>query len=133
MSFTTKLAETSRRSPASSARIKEQEIAIDKARDADEYKGYLCYHLDNLGEQYIDLGRLADGLPHYERALRISRELSGAHPESRYHAIELVKRLVALGNVRRHEGVPVAARTVVCRGEIDHGSLARDDHPANPR
>ncbi len=66
-----------------------------------EYKDYLCYHLDNLGEQYIDLGRLTDGLPHYQRSLRISRELSGAHPESRYHVLELVKSLVALGNVRR--------------------------------
>ena len=90
--------------------MKEQEIAIDKASDADLYKGYLCYHLDNLGEQYIDLGRMAEGLPYYERALRISRDLSKAHPESRFHAVELVKRLVALGNIRRHQGLPVDAR-----------------------
>jgi serine/threonine-protein kinase len=90
--------------------MKEQQIAIDKARDADLYKGYLCNHLDNLGEQYIDLGRLPEGLPYYERALRISRELSAAHPENRFHAVELVKRLVVLGNIRRHEGVPVDAR-----------------------
>jgi tetratricopeptide (TPR) repeat protein len=90
--------------------IKEQEIAIDKTRDADLYKGFLCYHLDNLGEQFIDLGRLSDGMPHYERALRISRELSAADPKNRFHALELVKRLVALGNIRRHEGVPLGAR-----------------------
>ena len=67
-------------------------------------KAISANHLDNLGEQYIDLGRMAEGLPYYERALRINRELSKAHPESRFHAVELVKRLVALGNIRRHAG-----------------------------
>ena len=55
---------------------------------------------------------MAEGLPYYERALRISRDLSKAHPESRFHAVELVKRLVALGNIRRHQGVPVDVRSL---------------------
>ena len=61
---------------------------------------------------------MTDGLPHYERALRISRELSGAHPESRDHALELVKRLVALGNIRRHEGVPLEARPLFAEAKL---------------
>ena len=90
--------------------IKEQEIAIARSKNAEVYNVYLCNHLDNVGEQYIDLGRLTDGLPYYEQALRISRELSRANPESRFHALELVRRLVALGNIRRHEGVAVEAQ-----------------------
>jgi eukaryotic-like serine/threonine-protein kinase len=92
--------------------IKEGEIAIDQAKDVDVYKVHLCYFLDNLGEQYIDLGRVTDGLPYYDRALRISRELHAAHRENSFHALELVKRLVTLGNIRRHEGATIDARTL---------------------
>jgi eukaryotic-like serine/threonine-protein kinase len=90
--------------------LKEQEVAIAKGIDAERYRGYLCYHLDNTGLQYVELGRLADGLPFYERSLRISRELSAAHPESRDLSLELVKRLVTLGNIHRHLGAPLDAR-----------------------
>ena len=92
--------------------VKEGEIAIAKAREVDWNRRNLCYFLDNLGEAYVDLGRLTDGLPYYERALRISRELSVAHPESRDLTLELVKRLVALGNIRRHDGTPALAQTL---------------------
>ncbi len=90
--------------------VKELEDAIAKGKAADVYKVDLCLFLDNLGEQYIDLGRLTDGLPYYERALQIARELSAHQPEKRDLALELVKRLVALGMIRRHQGEPVAAR-----------------------
>ncbi len=97
--------------------IKQEEIAIDNARDAAEVKQHLCYFLDNLGEQYIKLGRPTDGIPYYERALRLSRELSVAHPQNRDDAIELVKRLVALGNIRRHEGIPADARPLFAEAQ----------------
>jgi tetratricopeptide (TPR) repeat protein len=108
--------------PAFEHAVREQEIAIDKARDADAYQVALCYYLDNLGEQYVDLGRETEGLPHYHRALRISRELRAAHPESRDHAVELVKRLVALGSLHRHEGAPVVAQGLFleARSIVDH-------------
>jgi eukaryotic-like serine/threonine-protein kinase len=89
--------------------IKEGEISVDKARETYQYKVNLCCYLDNLGEQFIDLGRVTDGLPFYERALRMSRELSATRPESRFSGLEVIKRLVALGNIRRHEGLPLDA------------------------
>ena len=93
--------------------IKEGEISVDKARETYQYKVNLCCYLDNLGEQFIDLGRVTDGLPFYERALRMSRESSATHPESRFSGLELIKRLVALGNIRRHLGDPVDARSLL--------------------
>ena len=102
--------------------VKEQEIAIHNSRDSDEYKSYLCYHLDNLGEQFVNLGRVAEALPYYERSLRINRELRASHPKNRVHAVDLVKRLLVLGNLRRHEGVPAAARGlfVEAKSIVDH-------------
>jgi serine/threonine-protein kinase len=90
--------------------INEQETAINTARIRDEHKLPLCYYLDNLGEQYVDLGRVTDGLPYYERALQVNRELSTAKPEKRDWELELVKRLVALGTIKRHQGDSMAAR-----------------------
>jgi serine/threonine protein kinase len=103
--------------PCFARAIKEGEIAIAKSRDSDGYKVQLCYYLDNLGEQYIDLGRLTDGLPYYERALRVSRELCAAHPESPSYGLELIKRLAALGSIRRHEGLPVDAQTLLAEAK----------------
>ena len=86
------------------------------------YKLALCYYLDNLGEQSVDLGRVTEGLPYLHRALRICRELRAAHPENRDHAIEFVKRLVALGSLHRHVGEPVVAHElfVEAKSIVDH-------------
>ena len=111
--------------------IKEGELAIDKAKYADDFKAHLCYFLDNLGEQYIDVGRVTDGLPLYERSLRISRELNAAHRDSSFHAIELVKRLVTLGNIRRHEGTTIDARTRFAEARSIAESLLGPS-PVNP-
>src|SRR5262249_13877735 len=45
--------------------VAEQQLAADHAKDNDEYRFYLANHLDNLAEQYVDLGRVAEGLPIY--------------------------------------------------------------------
>jgi eukaryotic-like serine/threonine-protein kinase len=87
----------------------EQERAVDKSKDVDLYKEYLYNHLDNLGEQYVDLGRVADGLQHYRRALLLRRQLSAANPKNREYALEVAKSLCALGNLRRHLGEPIDA------------------------
>ena len=81
-----------------------------KSKSADDYKLVLCYYLDNLGEQSVDLGHPAEGLRHYEEAIRIRRELSRTNRGNRQYTIELVQALVALGNIERHLGDVDAAR-----------------------
>jgi serine/threonine-protein kinase len=90
--------------------IHEQDLAVNKAKDFDLYKNYLCNHLENLGEQYVDLGRVAEGMPHCERALKIRRELSAAHPDNREKAFDVAIALVTLGRIQRHDGKSAAAR-----------------------
>ena len=41
----------------------------------------LCDCLENLGEQYIDAGRVEDGLPYYLEAKELRRQLHFSHPE----------------------------------------------------
>ena len=90
--------------------VREQRAAIAISKSADDQKLVLCYYLDNLGEQAVDLGRPEEGLPHYEQALQGRRELSQRHPEDRRYTFELVTALVALGNIHRHVGRIDAAR-----------------------
>ncbi len=90
--------------------VKEQEIAIAKAADADSYKLALCYYLDNVGQQNAYQGSVTTGLPYHERALEINRKLSTAHADQRDFVIELARRLVALGTLRRHMGDSQSAR-----------------------
>ena len=52
---------------------------------------FCATYLDNLGEQYFDLGRPEEGLPYYEQSLKIRRELSRTHPENREYTIDFVK------------------------------------------
>src|SRR5204863_2888597 len=75
-----------------------------------EYKVYLCNHLENLGEQFVDLGQVAGAWPHYEEAIRIRTELHSTHPANREYALQLAQALATLGTIRRHAGDSVAAR-----------------------
>jgi hypothetical protein len=53
-------------------------------------------YLENLGEQYLDLGPPVDGLPPYEQALETRRELQRSHAEE----VRYVRQLgVALNNI----------------------------------
>jgi len=90
--------------------VAEQQLAVDKGNEVDGYRGYLANHLDNLGEQFVDLGRVAEGLRLYRRSLRIFRELSAAHPKDRVYAREVLKSLIRLGSIERHDGDSAAAR-----------------------
>jgi eukaryotic-like serine/threonine-protein kinase len=90
--------------------IAEQRLAIEKAEHPEDYKGALCIYLENLGEQYIDLGRPADGVASNLQALRLRRELSSNNVESKAHALQLVTALNTLGTIRRHEGQAGPAR-----------------------
>jgi tetratricopeptide (TPR) repeat protein len=92
------------------AAVREQKAAIAKSNPADELRWVLCFYLENLGEQSIDLGRPKEGLPHYEEALKIRRELIRAHPENQAYADALIAALLGLGGIERHLGEPAAAR-----------------------
>lgn len=58
--------------------IIEQRLAVSKSNDAEEYRKYLCNHLEDLGEQSVDLGRVEEGLPLYEECSSIAE--SSARP-----------------------------------------------------
>jgi len=90
--------------------VAEQKQAIDKGNEVDAYRGYLANHLDNLGEQFVDLGRVAEGLPLYRRSLRIFRDLSSARPKDQVYAREVLKSLIRLATIERHDGDSTAAR-----------------------
>jgi serine/threonine protein kinase len=89
--------------------VSEQQLAVDKAANVLAYRLNLANHLDNLGEQFIDLGRVAQGLPYYRRSLGILRDLSAAHPGVRIYTREVLKSLVRRGVIERHVGDSVAA------------------------
>ncbi len=58
----------------------------------------------NLGEQYVDLGQIDDGLPLYRRAVAISRGIFDAHPGDRHWAMGLTEQLEQLAGVERAAG-----------------------------
>jgi tetratricopeptide (TPR) repeat protein len=90
--------------------VAEQHLAVAKAKEADEYRGFLANHLDNLGEANVDLGRVDQGLIFFRRSLQICRDLSAAHPQNRDYALWAVKSLIRLGTIQRHNGDSAAAR-----------------------
>ena len=96
--------------PAFQQAVAEQELAIAKSKDVDLYKEYLWNHVENLAEQYVDLGHVAEGMRHYARAIELRRQLSAAHPENRQYVLDLATALTTVGIVERHDGAPGAAR-----------------------
>jgi serine/threonine-protein kinase len=89
--------------------VAEQQLAVEMSEETDEFKKYLCNHLDNLGLQYIGLGRVADAVAEYRSALLIRRRLSSAHPKNREYVVEVAKDLIAIGAISRRDGEPAAA------------------------
>ncbi len=90
--------------------VAEQQLAVAKANEADEYRGFLANHLDNLGEANVDLGRVDQGLTFFSKSLQICRDLGAAHPQNRDYALWAVKSLIRLGTIERHNGDSAAAR-----------------------
>jgi serine/threonine-protein kinase len=89
--------------------IAQQEQAIAKSKGINRDKFYLAFYLENLGEQHVDLGKVAEGLPWYEKAIQVRRELNKDKPDDREYAITFVKTLVNLEAIHRHDGNPTAA------------------------
>ncbi len=90
--------------------IAEQSKAVAASPDVDLYKTELCSQLDNLGEQYVDLGKVGEALPHYRREITILKELLAGRPRSQAYALSVAEALSKLGNIQRHAGDSAAAR-----------------------
>jgi tetratricopeptide (TPR) repeat protein len=73
--------------------VAEGQLAVDHAKDVDHERLCLPTYLDNIAEQYVDLGRVAEGLPIYRRSLKIARDLSAARPNDPAYAPEVLKSL----------------------------------------
>jgi tetratricopeptide (TPR) repeat protein len=61
-------------------------------------------YLENLGEQYLDLGSPEEGLRHYEEALEVRRELQRTHGDEVRYARQLGGALNALAGILRRLG-----------------------------
>ena len=48
--------------------VAELKAAIARSPHDNVQRAILCDYLENLGEQYVDLGRVQDGLPYYLEA-----------------------------------------------------------------
>ncbi len=82
----------------------EQLRTVAEAPATDWYVVELCNIIDNLGEQYIDLGEPENGLPLYRDEVARLKELCNRAPTDTKHAVRLATALAKLGNVERHIG-----------------------------
>jgi tetratricopeptide (TPR) repeat protein len=113
--------------------LAEQKQAVDRSQGDDQYKVELLFHYDNLGEQYLDLGRVAEALPCFKDAIEIRRKLCAAHSGNREYAFDLARALGTLGTILRHVGQFSAAHDLFgeARGILeDLSRTARDDDVA---
>ncbi len=112
--------------PAFQRAVKEQERAIALSPDDNEYKVLCSVHLDNLGEQYVDLGEVDRGLSYYRQEIQLRRQLFAAHPEKRVYLLGLAEALSTQGNIQRHAGDSTAARGSFsdARALLERGAVA---------
>ncbi len=92
--------------------VAEHERSGAASQDVRNYKVYLSLGLENLGEQYVDLGRFDEGLPYYLKALRIRQDLHLARPKNLGYALDLAKATAQVGAVERHAGHAGAAAAI---------------------
>ena len=85
--------------------------------------------VENLGEQYVDFNRVKEGLPYYEDAIRLRRDVSASHPDKRGYVRELVFALNALGKLQRRAGNPTGALRVVERQRVRSWSRSHSTIP----
>ena len=78
----------------------ELDRAVADVPESDPYKSELIEILQNLGEQYADLGTPEAGLPYYRRAVLVRRQLLAARPLDRDRNLVLADQLALLADGR---------------------------------
>jgi serine/threonine-protein kinase len=89
--------------------VDQQERAAGMSEDVSDYKVNLSVYLENLGEQYLDLGEVERGRPYYVKAIEFRRGLHRGHPESKAYSLALAEALRKLGAIQRRAGDARAA------------------------
>ena len=77
---------------------------VRRSKGIDMYKVDLCIGLENLGETYVDLGQVTQGLPYYKEAMDLREKLLNAHPEVRDRTTALADTLTKVGDIQRQNG-----------------------------
>jgi serine/threonine-protein kinase len=90
------------------ARLHEEQAVAD-VPESDRYKVYLAGILPNLGDQYLRLGRVDEGLPCFREAVAVRRRILDHALKDRDRILAVVDQLALLGTVERHAGHPVEA------------------------
>jgi serine/threonine-protein kinase len=101
--------------PAFERAVAEAERAGAASKDVNEYKVFQSVDLENLGEQYLDLGQIDEGLTHYRKALGIREHLHTVRPENREYSLDLAQALSRIGAIQRHADRAGAARASLAR------------------
>ncbi len=104
--------------------VAELRVAIARAPDDDAHKALLRVYLENLGEQYVDLGRVDAGLPYSLEASEFRRQLYASHPERTEYSQGLGNALMVLGVLYRHAGDSTAAHETLVEAP-GHGIARR--------
>jgi serine/threonine-protein kinase len=89
--------------------------AMSEAPEMDQYRIDAIFTLDNLAEQFVDLGRPAEGIPFYRRAIALRQMRLEARPGDRNLSLDLAKGLSTLGTILRHAGESLQARQAMTR------------------
>ena len=90
--------------PAFEHAVKAATASMEQAPEVDLYRFNSIYTLDNLAEQFVDLGRPAEGFPMYRQAIALRQVRLDARPGDRDLTLDLVKSLSSLGTTLRHAG-----------------------------
>ena len=101
--------------PAFEHAVKEATRSMEEAPEVDQYRFNAIYTLDNLAEQFVDLGRPAEGFPLYRRAIALRQVRLDARPGDRDLTLDLAKGLWTLGTILRHAGESPEARQALAR------------------
>ena len=67
--------------------VQQKRENVRRSNGIDLYNVDLCVGLENLGETYVDLGQVTQGLPYYKEAIDLREKLLKAHPEVRDRAM----------------------------------------------
>ena len=113
--------------------VAEVKAAIVGSPDDNAHKVDLSWYLENLGEQYVDLGRVDAGLAYYLEARNLRRQLHASHPEKDQYAEIAGDGLAVLGGIYRHAGDRELALATLTEARKVLESRAREAPDDTPR